>query len=56
LWMNFLIIGNKMKHMKTLLAISASIFLSVLGCTDNEVEMKRRDYTIQNNTDFSVKN
>jgi hypothetical protein len=55
LWMNFLIIGNKMKHMKTLLAISASIFLSVLGCTDNEVEMKRRDYTIQNNTDFSVK-
>ena len=43
-----------MKNMKTLVVITASIFLSVLGCTDNEVEMNRRDYIIENNTNFSV--
>ena len=39
-----------MKHMKTFLIITLTIFLSVLGCTNNEVEMNRRDYIIENNT------
>jgi hypothetical protein len=43
-----------MKNIKTLLVISASIFLSVLGCTDNEIEMIDRDYIIENDTDFLV--
>lgn len=43
-----------MKHMKTLLAISASIFLSLLGCTDNEVDFNKRDYIIENNTDLQL--
>ena len=38
-----------MKHMKTFLIITLTIFLSVLGCTNNEVEMNRRDYIIENN-------
>ncbi|WGH74545.1 hypothetical protein P8625_10620 [Tenacibaculum tangerinum] len=29
-------------------------FLSVLGCTDNEVDMNRRDYTIKNETGYLV--
>jgi len=37
--------------MKTFVIIILTIFLSVLGCTDNEVEMNRRDYNIKNNTD-----
>ena len=43
-----------MKHMKTFLIITLTIFLSVLGCTNNEVEMNRRDYIIENNTGIST--
>ena len=43
-----------MKHMKILLLVVVSVFLSVFGCTDNEVEMSRRDYTIKNNTDLTA--
>jgi hypothetical protein len=40
--------------MKTFLIITLTIFLSVLGCTNNEVEMNRRDYIIENNTGIST--
>ncbi|VAW14381.1 hypothetical protein MNBD_BACTEROID03-709 [hydrothermal vent metagenome] len=43
-----------MENMKTLLVIIVSVFLSVLGCTDNEVEMNRRDYIIENETEVNL--
>ena len=43
-----------MKHIKIFLIINSTLLFSALGCT-NEVVMKRRDYSIQNDTDFSVK-
>ena len=43
-----------MENMKTLLVIAVSVFLSVLGCTDNEVEMNRRDYIIENETEVNL--
>ncbi len=43
-----------MKNMKTFAVIILSIFLSVLGCTDNEVEKNRRDYVIENDTNLMV--
>jgi hypothetical protein len=52
--MNFLITGNKMKDMKIFVVVSVSIFLSVIGCTDNEIELTNRTYSIENDTDFIV--
>jgi len=40
--------------MKTLLVIAVSVFLSVLGCTDN-VEPDLYTYTVRNETGFEIK-
>lgn len=52
--MNFLTTGNKMKNMKAFIVITVSVFLSILGCTDNEIELIDRTYILENDTEFTV--
>lgn len=51
--MNYSIIGIKKRIMRKIILISTLVLLSLLGCT-NEVEMNRRDYIIENATNFKV--
>ena len=43
-----------MKNMKTFLISISLIFLSIFGCTDNEVDLIDRTYIIENDTEFTI--
>ena len=45
---------SKRRTIRILYVVLISVFLSVLGCTDNEVDFNKRDYIIENNTDFQL--